>query len=312
MTRALCLASLLILAATVPAAAAARLEVLPGQLSVKAGDRLRLTAVAWVGPEDAPVATLPPAVEWTCSAGQIDGQGLLLIPNNAPPKLVVYARVGSLEAKATLSVRSSDLVILPEQVRVLSGKALRFTVVDYSSGRANTPTTLFWSAEKGLVNAFGRYRAPDTPGADRIAVKVGDRIASAQILVVTSTGEVDPGAKPAPTPEPVHPVEESQPEGQEPAPVSTEPWRVRTWSSTRSGFSSATHKAVIEVYARRAAILKVFARKMGGAESIVSSRGVKPGETTTVSFTLSTTSTGARIVLYDEEGRVLASRSRGK
>lgn len=299
----------LALIAAAPALAAPRLEVLPGTADVRPGDRIRLTAVAWVGPADKPVATLPPAVEWSTSAGQIDSKGLLLIPSSAPNTITVRASVGTLRGSATLRVRRSDLVLLPGQVRVLAGKALRFTVIDFSSGSAKTPEELEYAAERGIVSSRGRYRAPDTPGPDSITVRLGERTAQAQILVVTSAGggsdEPAPSQSPAPESEP-KPAPSPSGEG-----YTGKPWRIKSWTST-GGFGSKNHRIVVEVLHPKAARLKAFVHKVGGSGELASARDVKPGQTTTISLTLSMTANSSRIVLYDREGKVLASSRHSK
>jgi len=300
----------MILVAASPALAGARLELLPGTAEVRPGDRIRLTAIAWVGPAAKPVATLPPAVEWSTSAGQIDSKGLLLIPSSAPNTITVRASVGSLAASATLRVRRSDLVVLPGEVRVLAGKALRFTVLDFRGGSAKTPEDLEYTAERGIVSSRGRYRAPDTPGPDSITVRLGDRIARAQILVVTSVGSG--GANPAPQPE-ATPGATPEPKPSPPTgPAYTgKPWKIKSWSST-GGFGSKNHRVVIEILHPRAARLKAFVHKVGGSGTLASSREVKQGQTTTLSLTLTMTANSSRIVLYDDQGKVLASSRRGK
>ena len=301
--------SLTLLAAS-PALASARLELLPGTAEVRPGDRIRLTAIAWVGPAAKPIATLPPAVEWSTSAGQIDSKGLLLIPSSAPNTITVRASVGSLRASATLRVRRSDLVLLPGEVRVLAGKALRFTVLDFRGGSAKTPEDLEYSAERGIVSSRGRYRAPDKPGPDSITVRLGDRVATAQILVVTSAGSGggDPAPKSSPTPGATPRPTPAQPSGPG---YTGKPWRIKSWSST-GGFGSKNHRIVIEVLHPRAARLKAFVHKVGGSGELASSREVKQGQTTTLSLTLTLTANASRVVLYDREGKVLASSRRGK
>lgn len=302
----------LILIAAAPALAAPRLEVLPGTAQVRPGDRIRLTAVAWIGPPNKPVATLPPAVEWSTSAGQIDSKGLLLIPSSAPNTITVRASVGSLRASATLQVRRSDLVLLPGEVRVLAGKALRFTVLDFRGGSAKTPEKLTYDAERGIVSSRGRYRAPDTPGPDSITVRLGDRVATAQILVVTSAGSGGSGPQPQPQPE-----SEPKPDAT-PAPgpsagagYTGKPWKIKSWSST-GGFGTKNHRIVVEILHPRAARLKAYVHKVGGSGELASSREVKAGQTTTLSLTLTMTANSSRIVLFDSDGKVLASSRHSK
>ncbi|MBL4846594.1 MAG: hypothetical protein JKY65_13800 [Planctomycetes bacterium] len=291
----------LIFATAAPALAAARLEVLPGYTSARPGARIRLTAVAWVGPKDKPVATLPPSIQWSTSAGQIDSGGLLMIPTEAPPQITVRARVGAMEAKAVIRIRRQDLVVLPNGVRLLSGKSLRFTALDFSGGFAKTPAKIEWEAERGLVTSSGRYRAPDTSGPDTITIKIGDRVATAQILIVGKPGKVTPRATPpSGTPAPRRsPLAEG------------EPWKIRSWTSS-GGFSSKSHKIVLDVYHPDAATIKTYISRVGGKESISGSRVVKPGGHYTLTLSLAMTSTGARVALYDAKGKLLASRTRGK
>jgi hypothetical protein len=298
----------LILVSAAPALAAPRLEVLPGTAQVRPGDRIRLTAIAWVGPADKPVATLPPAVEWSTNAGQIDSKGLLLIPSSAPNTITVRASVGNLQGSATLQVRRSDLIVLPGEVRVLAGKALRFTVLDFRGGSAKTPENLVYDAERGIVSSRGRYRAPDTPGPDSITVRLGDRVATAQILVVTSAGSGGPSSGPKPKPSATPSATPAPPSG---AGYTGKPWRIKSWHSS-GGFGSKNHRIVVEILHPRAARLKAFVHKVGGSGKLASSREVKAGQTTTLSLTLTMTANSSRIVLYDREGKVLASSRHSK
>ena len=164
MNRSLICAALLAL--TPSLAEAARLEVYPRAVSARPGDTLRFAAVIYTGPPGKEQAALPPTLGWSADSGAIGAEGVFQVPKGAPATIRVEAQVGGLKAQATIRVVHQDLRVLPVQSRVLTSRVLQLTAIDTLGGGARTPAKATWSADRGKVDAQGRYWAPASPGPD--------------------------------------------------------------------------------------------------------------------------------------------------
>lgn len=284
-------------------AEAARLEVYPREVSARPGDTLRFTAVIYRGPAGKEQAALPPTLVWSASSGSIGAQGVLKVTKSAPATIRVTAKVGGLEARGTIRVLHQDLQVFPVQSRVLASKVLQFTVLDTRGGGARTPAKATWSADRGKIDDLGRYWAPASPGPDTVRIKVGERVAIAQVLVESTpagagSGGADPGSGAQPQP--------SQPA--QPQPPPSVPLRVKSWN--RSGGLNSKHTVVVEIYSAEAAHIKLMGRRRTGTESTLVSRAVKPGDKLTLSTVVSSSWREVELQLLDEAGEVISRQRR--
>ncbi|MGE0708390.1 MAG: hypothetical protein AB7N76_18935 [Planctomycetota bacterium] len=287
MPRALTLA-LALLTLTPAVAHAARLEVYPREVTARPGDALRFVAVIYTGPAGKELARVPPQLGWSAKPLEM-ADGVLHIPTEgAPTELEVKATVGALSATARVRVRYQDLELLPAQARVYMGDTLQLTALDTQGGGARTPAQAEWSADRGKVDVLGRYTAPATPGPDTVRIKVGQRVAVAQVLVVAER------ASEAPTPA----------ETPAPSPPAVVPLKIRTWS--RSGGTMSKHRVEVEVLSPKAAHIKLLGRGRTGTVSSLASRRVQPGEIVVLEANVSTSIREVELQLLDAEGAVIS------
>lgn len=293
------LASLALVAASLAFAPLARaqttLEVLPREVAVRPGDALRFTALLHVGPPGRDRVLGPPKVTWSTSAGSIDDDGQLVVPLAGDGSLEVTARVGGLEATARVLVQVPTLRVYPAEARIGAGHSLRFTVIDASGGGAFTPREVRWSALRGAVGPDGRYQAPQDKGVDTVTALVEGRAARVQVIIVDGAGE-------EPTPAPSPPAEPDAPHL---------PWRITTWRLSGNRFSAGAEVAV-EVLAPAAATVKLFGLEVTGTKTVYASRTVHAGESVSLSARLSTSTRALELVLYGENGEVLAREQRAR
>ena len=137
-----------------------RMELLPGQAVIKAGDTLQFAAIVYT---DFDTVCTPDRLKWSVSGGQIDNEGKYTAPQE-PGVYEIAVKYKHFHARARVEVR----IFLPKIARIEIitanptmeiGHSCQFQAFGYDRRNRPVPFVPTWSATGGNINANGNYLA---------------------------------------------------------------------------------------------------------------------------------------------------------
>ena len=137
-----------------------RMELLPDQAVIKAGDTLQFVAIVY---NDLDTASTPDRLRWSANGGQIDNEGKYTAPQE-PGVYEITVSHGRFHAKVRVEVR----IFLPKIARIELtstnptmeiGQACQFQAIGYDRRNRPVPFVPTWSATGGSISVDGNYSA---------------------------------------------------------------------------------------------------------------------------------------------------------
>jgi hypothetical protein len=170
-----------------------RVELLPGDVSIKAGERRRFVARVF----DASGQEIQPErVEWYSSGGTISPEGEFVGINPAPRRVVALVD-GEVVAMATVTVTKADVVDLsvftnvPSRMTVGSRLPLEFDALNAVHRWELDPEFELTSSDVNTVATDGNTIVAMSPGRATVSLSAGEARKTYELEVVPAAGSFD-------------------------------------------------------------------------------------------------------------------------
>jgi plastocyanin len=172
----------------------ARIEVTPGEVTLRRGDAQQFTAKAF----DARNNEIPIDPIWATSGGTINSDGLYTSTTTGGFTVTASIEGSSVTGAATVHATHGELArieVTPGEVTLRVGDAQQFTAKGFDARNNDIPIDPIWTASGGQMDQAGKYTSGSLPGRNLVNVVVGQIKGLAWVHVTgpASCPELEPG-----------------------------------------------------------------------------------------------------------------------
>lgn len=271
------------------------LMIYPTQVTIKAGESIRFTAIATDMDQ---MNFTPKNLSWFGTGGTIDSEGRYFAGEQTG-NFMVTAQAYGIQATAVIRIKGYGynvvrVQVAPKHSRLRPGETAQFEAVAYDTYGNTVPTRFHWETDGGTIDHRGFFTAGHQSGRFRISAREMKSGMTDEVAVNIIGHDHHPDPIP-------------------PDPYPTQGRIVVTDVDTGGNFLQPKIKMTVQVFGQGAATLRLFSVSSDGRYNEIDSQACRHGETVSLKGRFENFSTRFfEVRLFDNMNRLMATQRKNR